>query len=109
MLPPGRARKEDSVRIPNRRSEVEPDVSVVRCSIDDYADHHLGAADAALVVEVIPTTAAKDRRLARVYGPGGISAYCIVSVSRRRRALTPIHPAVRSQLLCDWQSRGPPI
>ncbi len=85
VLPPGwHARKEDPVRIPNRRSEPEPDVSVVRGSIDDYTSRHPGAADVALVVEVTRTTAAEDRRLARVYGPGGIPAYWIVNFPRRQ-------------------------
>jgi Uma2 family endonuclease len=83
LLPPGwYVRQEAPVRIPNRRSEPEPDVSVVRGSIDDYTDHHPGTADVALVVEVTRTTAAKDRRLARVYGPGGIPAYWIVNLIR---------------------------
>ena len=85
LIPPGwHVRQEDPVRIPSRRSEPEPDVSVVRGSIDDYTDHHPGAADVALVVEVTRTTAAKDRRLARVYGAGGIPVYWIVNVPRRR-------------------------
>jgi Uma2 family endonuclease len=85
LLPPGwHAAKEEPVRIPNRRSEPEPDVSVVRGSIDDYTDHHPRPADVALVVEVTRTTAAKDRKLARVYGAGGIPAYWIVNVPKRQ-------------------------
>src|SRR5262249_2133679 len=76
--------KEDPVRIPNRRSEPEPDISVVRGSIDDYTDHHPGPADVALVVEVTRTTAAKDRKLARVYAAGGIPTYWIVNVPKRQ-------------------------
>jgi Uma2 family endonuclease len=85
LLPAGwHAAKEEAVRIPNRRSEPEPDVSVVRGSIDDYTDHHPEAADVALVVEVTRTSAAKDRKLARVYGPAGIPVYWIVNVPKRR-------------------------
>jgi Uma2 family endonuclease len=85
LLPPGwHAAKEEPVRIPNRRSEPEPDVSVVLGSIDDYTDYHPGPADVALVVEVTRTTAAKDRKLARVYGAGGIPTYWIVNVPKRR-------------------------
>jgi len=85
LLPPGwHAVKEEAVRIPSRRSEPEPDVSIVRGSIDDYTDRHPGATDIALVVEVTRTTAAKDRRLARVYGAGGIPVCWIVNVPRRR-------------------------
>ena len=91
LLPPGwHAVKEEAVRIPNRGgSEPEPDVSIVRGSIDDYTDHHPGAADVALVVEVTRTTAAKDRRLARVYGASGIPVYWIVNVPRRGSRCTP--------------------
>jgi Uma2 family endonuclease len=85
LLTPGwHAVKEEAVRIPNRRSEPEPDVSIVRGSIDDYAKHHPGAADVALVVEVTRTTATKDRKLARVYGAGGIPVYWIVNVPKRQ-------------------------
>lgn len=69
LLPPGwHTAKEEPVRIPDRRSEPEPDVSVVRGSIDDYTDHHPGPADVALVVEVTRSSVVKDRALARVYG-----------------------------------------
>jgi Uma2 family endonuclease len=76
--------KEEPVRIPNRRSEPEPDVSVVHGSIDDYIDHHPGPGDVALVVEVTRSSVAKDRKLARVYGAGGIPAYWIVNLPRRQ-------------------------
>jgi len=77
-------RQEQPVRIPNRRSEPEPDVSVVRGVIKDYATRHPGSEDVALVVEVTRSSVAKDRALARVYGGGGIPAYWIVNVPRRR-------------------------
>jgi len=76
--------KEDPVRIPKRRSEPEPDVSVVKGSIDDYTDQHPGPTSIALVVEVTRSSVAKDRKLARVYGAGGIPAYWIVNVPKRR-------------------------
>jgi Uma2 family endonuclease len=85
VLPAGwYVRKEDPVRIPNRKSEPEPDLSVVRGSIKDYATRHPGPEDTALVVEVTRSTVAKDRALARVYGGGSIPAYWIVDVPRRR-------------------------
>ncbi len=55
-------RQEQPVRIPSRRSEPEPDVSVVRGKRADYLDHHPGPADVALVVEVTRSSVAKDRR-----------------------------------------------
>jgi len=84
-LPAGwHTRGEQPVRIPNRRSEPEPDVSVVRGAIRDYTTRHPGPEDVALVVEVTRSSVAKDRALARVYGRGGIPVYWIVNVPRRR-------------------------
>ena len=85
VLPAGwDTRKEEPIRIPNRRSEPEPDVSVVRGSIDDYATRHPNPEEVALVVEVTRSSVAKDRALARVYGGGGIPVYWIVNVPKRR-------------------------
>jgi len=85
LLPPGwHVRKEDPVRIPNRRSEPEPDLAVVRGDDDAYENRHPGSDDVALVVEVTRSSVAKDRKLARVYGGGGIPAYWIVNLPRRR-------------------------
>ena len=84
-LPAGwHTRGEQPVRIPNRRSEPEPDVSVVRGAIRDYTTRHPGPEDVALVVEVTRSSVAKDRALARVHGRGGIPLYWIVNVPRRR-------------------------
>ncbi len=84
-LPAGwHVRVEKPVRIPNRSSEPEPDVSVVQGDYEDYSHRHPDPQDVALVVEVTRTTAAKDRALARVYGPGGIPVYWIVNVPRRQ-------------------------
>jgi len=84
-LPAGwHTRGEQPVRIPNRRSEPEPDMSVVRGAIRDYTTRHPGPEDVTLVVEVTRSSVAKDRALARVYGRGGIPVYWIVNVPRRR-------------------------
>jgi len=84
-LPAGwHTRQEQPVRIPNRRSEPEPDVAVARGKRAVYLDHHPGPDDVALVVEVTRSSVAKDRALARVYGGGGIPVYWIVNVPRRR-------------------------
>ena len=77
-------RIEKPVRIPQRRSESEPDVSVVRGGVDDYETRYPGPEDVALVVEVTRTSVAKDRKLARVYGGGGIPAYWIVNLHARQ-------------------------
>jgi Uma2 family endonuclease len=85
ILPKGWiTRQEQPVRIPNRKSEPEPDLSVVRGSIKNYATRHPDPEDVALVVEVTRSTASKDRALAQVYGGGGIPAYWIVDVPRQR-------------------------
>src|SRR3954452_10121639 len=53
ILPQGWfTRQEQPVRIPNRRSEPEPDVAVVRGSTKVYATRHPGPDDVALVVEI---------------------------------------------------------
>ena len=85
LLPAGwHVRIEKPVRIPSRRSEPEPDVSVARGDVRDYLGRHPGPEDVAMVVEVTRTSAAKDRALARVYGAGGIPVYWILNVPKRR-------------------------
>jgi Uma2 family endonuclease len=59
-------------------------VSVARGSARDYEKRHPGPADIALVVEITRTSAAKDRRLARVYGAAGIPVYWIINVPKRQ-------------------------
>ena len=66
------------------RTEPEPDVSLVRGTVDDYVGRHPGPADAALVVEVADTTLAKDRRRKGTYGPAGIPVYWIVNLRDRK-------------------------
>ena len=72
------------MRVPGRRSEPEPDVSVARGGPDDYEGRHPGPGEVALVVEVSRTTAAKDRKLGPVYAAAGIPAFWILDVKRRR-------------------------
>jgi Uma2 family endonuclease len=85
LLPAGwRVEQEAPLRLPARRSEPEPDVSVLRGALEDAAAAHPGPGDAALVVEVSRTSAAKDRRLGRVYAASGIPAYWILDVEARR-------------------------
>src|SRR5271157_2933454 len=70
-LPAGwHTRGEQPVRIPNRRSKPEPDVSVVRGAIRDYTTRHPGPEDVALVVEVTRSSVAKDRRGEPLAGSG---------------------------------------
>jgi Uma2 family endonuclease len=84
-LPPfWHTRPEQPVSIPDRDSEPEPDVAVVRGGIRDYLDHHPGPADVALIVEVADSSLADDRDLAATYGGGGIPAYWIVNLIDRQ-------------------------
>lgn len=62
-------------------SEPEPDVSVVRGSLDDYSDHPTSAV---LVVEISDATLNFDRqRKATVYARAGIGEYWIVNMVKR--------------------------
>jgi Uma2 family endonuclease len=72
----------DAVRLGD--SEPEPDVSVARGDIEDYADRHPGPADLAMVVEVAASSVSEDRQMADVYGPAGIPVYWILNVKARQ-------------------------
>lgn len=62
-------------------SEPEPDVSVVRGERRQYADHHPGAQDIAMVVEVADATLQRDRRLKKcIYAMAGIPIYWIINL-----------------------------
>ena len=85
VLPAGwHVRIEEPVRIPERDSMSEPDVSVARGSHRDYRERDPGPGDLALVVEVAWSNLAADRALARTYGGGNIPAYWIVNVLDRQ-------------------------
>jgi Uma2 family endonuclease len=85
LLPAGwHARVEGPVRIPNRQSEPEPDVSVVRGDIEEYVDRHPEPENIALVVEVSKSGVYDDRALAPTYAGGGIPVYWIVNVKDRQ-------------------------
>ncbi len=84
-LPPGwHTRPEQPMSIPNRDSEPEPDVAVVRGQIRDSLDNHPGPADIGLIVEVADSSLADDRAMAATYGGGGIPVYWIVNVAGRQ-------------------------
>ena len=84
-LPTGwHARKEDPVRIPDRDSEPEPDVSVVRGELTDYLIRHPGPDDVPLVVEVADSSVEDDREMTVTYGGGGIPVYWLVNIPDRQ-------------------------
>lgn len=66
----------------------EPDVAIVRGTIDDYAHHHPVAADVALVVEVADSSLAVDRtEMLQGYAAQSIPIYLIVNLPDRRLEL----------------------
>ena len=74
---------EKPIRIPDRDSEPEPDVSVARGKTADYRRRHPGPAEVGLVVEVADSSVEDDRAMAMTYGGGGIPVYWLVNVARR--------------------------
>jgi Uma2 family endonuclease len=81
-------RKEDPISLPGgptgRDSEPEPDVTVVRGSIDDYTDHHPGPADIGLVVDIADSSLADDRAGLVRYAWAGIPTAWIVNLPEAR-------------------------
>jgi Uma2 family endonuclease len=66
--------------MPGLTSRPEPDRSVGRGAVRDYARRSPEPADIAMVVEVSDTNLADDRKLAGLYGRAGIPFYWIVIV-----------------------------
>ena len=63
-------------------SEPEPDIIVVRGGARDYADHHPGPQDLALVVEVADASLQHDRTSKkRVYARAGVPVFWILNLS----------------------------
>ena len=75
-------RIEDAVRLAD--SKPEPDISVARGDIEDYADRDPKPADLAMVVEVAASNVSEDRQMAGVYGPSGIPVYWIINLKARQ-------------------------
>ena len=75
-------RIEDAVRLAD--SKPEPDVSIARGDIDDYAERDPGPADLAMVVEIAASNVSEGRRMAGVYGPAGIPVYWIINLKARQ-------------------------
>ena len=66
-------------------SEPEPDVAIVRGEPERYEDHHPGARDVGLVIEVADASLERDRQLKlRVYGAGKLPVYWIVNLMANR-------------------------
>ena len=83
LLPKGwHIAKEDPIRIPNRDSEPEPDLAVIKGEPEDYLDRNPGATDAGLVVEVAESSIDFDRNVKlSIYGRAAIPFYWIVNLA----------------------------
>lgn len=83
-------------------SEPEPDIAVVRGSVDDDPDRHPGPGDIAFVVEVSDSTLPYARDLKkRVYARAGIGEYWIVNLFERQIEVyrDPAGPDYRSRVV----------
>jgi len=66
-------------------SEPEPDVAIVKGSPRQYANHHPGAEETVLVVEVADSSLSRDRGLKkRIYAKAGIPVYWIINLAERK-------------------------
>jgi Uma2 family endonuclease len=75
LVPPGYwLRKKEPLTF--RDSELEPDISIVPGSRNDYSTRH--PSSAALVIEIAVTSPAEDRALAAVYAEAEVAEYWIV-------------------------------
>jgi len=62
----------------------EPDLAIVRGDYQDYATHHPGPKDVALVVEVASSSLHDDQGMAEVYGRAAVPVYWIVNLNARQ-------------------------
>ena len=76
-------RTENPVRLPPG-SEPEPDQCVVRGELTDYVNHHPGADDVGLLVEIADASLDDDRKMALTYSVSGIQVYWIVNLVERQ-------------------------
>lgn len=65
-------------------SEPEPDLAVVRGSIDRYLHRHPTTGEVALIVEIADSSRQKDRRKARIYASIGVPNYWIINLTDRQ-------------------------
>ena len=81
IVPPGyHAAKEDPIVV-SEWSKPEPDLSVIRGEIEDYADRDVTAADVALVAEIADSTLRADQQEMRpIYAASRIPIYWIINL-----------------------------
>jgi Uma2 family endonuclease len=80
---PWHVRSAKPVRLPPR-SKPEPDYTVVKGAVRDYASRSPGAADVGLVVQVAVSSLARDRKRSRRFALHDIPIYWIVNVGDRQ-------------------------
>jgi Uma2 family endonuclease len=61
----------------------EPDLAVVRGTVEDYAKRHPGPRDVGLLIEIADESLSNDRRKAVTYARDGIALYWIVNLEHR--------------------------
>lgn len=68
-----------------RHHEPEPDGSVVRGALRDYAEHHPGPGDVLCVIEVADSSLSDDRTVKQhLYADAGIPQYVIINIPDRQ-------------------------
>lgn len=75
---------QDPVKL-NERSELEPDVAVVKVDPLDYADHHPTPSEVYLIIEVADSSLKLDcETKAKAYSKAGITDYWVLDVVSRQ-------------------------
>jgi len=77
-------RSDKPLKIPNCISVPEQDVVVARGTWRDYNQSHPEPSQVPLVIEVSSLSLHEDRRMALVYGRGGVAVYWIVNLIDRQ-------------------------
>jgi len=84
-LPPGcHAEQEQPLAFRHRHSVPQPDIMILRGSVEDYSKAFPTTADALLVVEVAEATLARDRKRADSYAGEEVPIYWLVNLVELR-------------------------
>ncbi len=67
----------------NDLSEVQPDIALLKKSVDEYENTHPGPLDILLVVEVSDTTLMRDLEKAKLYAKSGVNQCWIIDMNNR--------------------------
>jgi len=100
------------LRIPETSSEPEPDLSILRGSIDDYVDRNSDPSEVAFAAQIsdIPL-AGGCGQMARTYGSSGIPVYWIVNLIDRQVEVysSPVHGAYPTAIFRESQCVTPTL